>query len=210
MNERLTKENAHPNAKEIMNEDFFWSDIDESGPFGNDDGSDGLFLFREWRASNPKKNPVSFIDYQLRVWEYPVFDRNELNSERISDFVNKETQVDMSGMDEQLKSVMKHLREQAESAGQPFDEEEFLKIMTQSSQNMGRRFLDGQDNLILSVAFGQYATEGKIHPELKSIGKNAIKRQLMPILIDSWDESYRETRKKQLTKMLDALDSMNE
>jgi len=117
MNERLTKENAHTNAQEIMNEDFFWSGIEESEPFGNNEGSDGLFLFHEWRASNPKKNPVTFIDYQLREWEYPDFDRNELNSEKISDFVNSETQVDMSRMDDQLKSVMKHMREQAESAG---------------------------------------------------------------------------------------------
>ena len=31
-----TIEKAHPNAKRLMNEEFYWSPIEETAPFGSD------------------------------------------------------------------------------------------------------------------------------------------------------------------------------
>jgi uncharacterized protein YfeS len=36
---------AHPNAQALMKEDFFWSSIDESAPFGSDGGSDAMKVY---------------------------------------------------------------------------------------------------------------------------------------------------------------------
>jgi len=44
---------AHPNAKVLMKEDFYWSPIDESGPFGSDAGSDAAYGFQKWRKGHP-------------------------------------------------------------------------------------------------------------------------------------------------------------
>ena len=35
-----TFDKASPNAKRLINEDFYFSTIDETAPFGNDDGAD--------------------------------------------------------------------------------------------------------------------------------------------------------------------------
>jgi len=41
--------NAHPNAQALMKDDFYWSPIEETAPFGSDDGWEAAYGFREWR-----------------------------------------------------------------------------------------------------------------------------------------------------------------
>lgn len=54
----LTPETAHPKAKKILTKEFYWSPIEESGPFGSDDGSDAIYGFRQWRAKNQAISPL--------------------------------------------------------------------------------------------------------------------------------------------------------
>ena len=42
----LSPENAHPNAKALFSESFFWDGIDDSAPWGSDEGADALAAFR--------------------------------------------------------------------------------------------------------------------------------------------------------------------
>lgn len=49
-------ETAHPRARELMDEEFFWDCVDEEAPFGSDEGHDAYFEFRRWRERNKKKN----------------------------------------------------------------------------------------------------------------------------------------------------------
>src|SRR6185437_14586915 len=49
---------ASPASVKLMNQKWFWSITDEDSPFGNDDGSDGLAFYREWRKANPNANPI--------------------------------------------------------------------------------------------------------------------------------------------------------
>ncbi|MDB4766498.1 molybdate metabolism regulator, partial [bacterium] len=44
---------AHPRARELMPEAFFWSCVNELAPFGSDEGSDAYYEWRRWRAGNP-------------------------------------------------------------------------------------------------------------------------------------------------------------
>lgn len=47
---------AHPRARELMVEDFFWDCVDEEAPFGSDEGHDAYYEFRRWRSSFPGQN----------------------------------------------------------------------------------------------------------------------------------------------------------
>ena len=44
----LSPETAHPNARRLLQEDFFWDVGDEDSPFGNDTGWDTLEFYRAW------------------------------------------------------------------------------------------------------------------------------------------------------------------
>ncbi len=47
---------AHPRARELMPEEFFWDCTNEWAPFGSDEGSDAYYEFRRWREENPTSN----------------------------------------------------------------------------------------------------------------------------------------------------------
>ena len=162
----LTPEKANPKAKELLTEDFYWSPIIETGPFGNDDGSDAFYGFLDWRKSNPTTSPTSFISQLISEWGYQTIDYNELNQD----------------------VLRKHIQ----------------------SNNLGSRTLVGQDQAIIAVGFGQFVLEGKIEKDLKGLTRNAIKRELLPILVNEWDEKDRMTRTKRLNIMLADLDKMND
>ncbi|MBO9660325.1 MAG: hypothetical protein J7527_16005, partial [Chitinophagaceae bacterium] len=75
--------NAHPNAKVLMPEDFYWSAIEETAPFGNDDGFDAAYGFRTWRRSNKTAKPRVYLDETIASWGYPYFDYREMDSLKI-------------------------------------------------------------------------------------------------------------------------------
>lgn len=45
---------AHPRARELMSEPFFWDIGDDSAPFGSDEGWEAYQEFHDWRADNPR------------------------------------------------------------------------------------------------------------------------------------------------------------
>jgi len=45
-------ERAHPRARKLMTEEFFWDCADEEAPFGSDEGFDAYYEFRRWRSEN--------------------------------------------------------------------------------------------------------------------------------------------------------------
>jgi uncharacterized protein YfeS len=65
-------EAAHPRARELMTEDFFWDCADEEAPFGSDEGDTALHEYRDWRASNPEAPLVDCLSWILcgRLEEY--------------------------------------------------------------------------------------------------------------------------------------------
>ena len=78
---------AHPNAQKLMTDEFLWSSIEESSPFGNDDGADAIYKFHEWRKSNETENPLRFIEYLLKEWNYSVYDYSRTDSTKIKEFI---------------------------------------------------------------------------------------------------------------------------
>jgi uncharacterized protein YfeS len=102
-----TLENAHPNAKGLMNEEFYFSTIEETAPFGSDDGADTYAGFKDWRQANKSDNPKDFLIEQIDRWAYPSFDLTETNIEKLKPYL-KESELHsryMSGIDAAIVAI---------------------------------------------------------------------------------------------------------
>jgi uncharacterized protein YfeS/predicted DNA-binding WGR domain protein len=69
---------ASPISKKLMNEPFYWSCIEESSPFGSDEGSDTFSFLKEFYQENPGKKTLDFL---LNIFNestevYPLKDLN--------------------------------------------------------------------------------------------------------------------------------------
>jgi len=58
----------HPDARAALNAPFFWSEIDDDAPHGNDTGSDLLVAFSRWNKRNPTASYEEYVDRLLRRW----------------------------------------------------------------------------------------------------------------------------------------------
>ena len=81
---RYSFDAANPKAQKLMKEDFFWSPIEETAPFGSDDGSDAAYGFYRWRPDHKQTDPMKYLNELFARWNYPLFDRNELDSIKIN------------------------------------------------------------------------------------------------------------------------------
>jgi len=77
---------AHPKAKDLIPEEFFWSCIDELAPFGSDEGDTALAEFRSWRQANPAVPTLQCLVWTITsVGEMEFIDYNDqlVNKEKI-------------------------------------------------------------------------------------------------------------------------------
>jgi uncharacterized protein YfeS len=98
---------AHPNAKRLMNEEFYWSSIEETAPFGSDDGADTYAGFAEWRQTRKTNNPEEFLMEQIEYWGYPSFDLHETDLEKLKPYLMQSELGSrfMSGIDAAIVSI---------------------------------------------------------------------------------------------------------
>lgn len=155
---------AHPNAKRLMNEHFFWSPIDETAPFGNDDGADAYADYTAWRKTHKKGHSIDFLQEEVAGWGYPAFDLRETDFDKLQPYLKQ--------------------------------------------NSLGNRCMYGTDAAVIAVAFGQLYLEGTIDNDFKELARLSIKRELIPEILDSWGETYKVTRARQLRKMLAVLDQV--
>jgi uncharacterized protein YfeS len=77
-NAGVTKETAHPLAKELMESAFFWDLDDPNGPFGSEGGEDGMQQYLAWRTKQGGSDTFLFIDRLLyKDWGFPVINLYE-------------------------------------------------------------------------------------------------------------------------------------
>ncbi len=203
----LTPENAHPKAKKLLKESFYWSPIDPTGPFGSDEGSDAFYGFRAWRLANKSTSPLNYLDKLISSWDFPKFDLKELDTSKIKEYITAKSNTSSDVFNNTV--LMEQFRQIAKNSGSEFSEEQFKELIATMSGSMGGTFLTGIDNAIIAVGFGQFVLEGKINEDIKALTQTAIKRELLPILIERWGKEYQETRVNQLNQMLKVLDKMN-
>jgi len=60
---------SHPQAREILNDPFYWSLVDDNAPVGNDTGADVLASYRRW-AKKPGGgvSAIAFVERLLTRW----------------------------------------------------------------------------------------------------------------------------------------------
>ncbi len=143
-----------------MQEDFYYSSIEETAPFGSDDGWETFYAFKEWLQFNDKRNKIDFIKEQIEYWGYPTFN---LQSTAISEL------------------------------------EEFL-----IRSELGSRFMLGIDQAIIATAFGQLYLQGFMDLNLRSLATTAVRRQLLPEILNLWEER-RHNRAEKLNKLMAVL-----
>ena len=200
---------AHPHAQALMSEYFYWSPIEETAPFGSDDGSDAAYGFREWRLTNKSLSPVIYLKELIDHWQYPYFDWNEMDTTKIKEYIVSRANIDEASIQQQMEQLKNVMKNSADSSFHNIDETLLRQTVISSSQEMGGSFLLGQDNAIIGTGFAQFALEGKIDNDLKALTITAINRQLLPVLINRYDEDYQNKRKQQLTKMLGVINNAN-
>ena len=192
---------AHPKAQALMTEEFYWSPGEETAPFGSDDGWDAAYGFRQWRLTNKTTSPVSYLKETIERWQYPFFDYNEMDTTKINEYINKKANLDEAAIQQQIQTL-KEINKNSPDTSMKLDDGQLREVIISSSNSMGGMYLLGQDNAIIGTGFAQFVLEGNIDNDIKSLTITAIKRQLLPLLINRYDESYRDKRKQQLTKML--------
>lgn len=64
----------HPQARETLDTPFFWSNVDDFSPNGNDTGADVLAFYQTWKKRNKNGVGLSFLQKLMRDWgiETPV------------------------------------------------------------------------------------------------------------------------------------------
>ena len=98
---------AHPNAKRLMKEEFYFSPIEETGPFGSDDGSDTFAGFVEWRKINKSEDLHLFLMEQIEYWGYPQFDIKETELQNLRPYLTQSELGSrfMSGIDAAIVAI---------------------------------------------------------------------------------------------------------
>lgn len=198
-------EHAHPNAKALMKEEFFWSPIDETAPFGSDDGFDAAYGFREWRASAPAQNPLDYLKDLFDRWAYPPFDLHEMDTVKIRAYIDAGAEMDEATLQQRMSEMKAMLKTMGDSAMLKTTDEQLKQIILASQQSMGGTYLLGFDNAIIATGFAQLVLEGKIDGDLKSLAITALQRQMLPVVLNGYRDEYQETRKSQLAKLLQVI-----
>ena len=207
-NFEYTFKSAHSQAQALMTEEFYWSPIEETAPFGNDDGWDAAYGFRQWRFLNKTTSPVTYLRDLIQNWQYPIFDYNEMDTIKIKEYITRKANLDEATIQQQIQAL-KDINKNSPDTSMKLDDTQLREVIILSSNSMGGRYLLGQDNAIIGTGFAQFVLEGHMDNDIKRLTITAIKRQLLPLLIDRYDDNYRDYRKQQLSKLLEVVNKVN-
>ncbi len=61
----------HPDARQILDDPFYWDMANDFAPHGNDTGADLLAGYRKWLRRDPSGDPIAFCDRLLSGWGIP-------------------------------------------------------------------------------------------------------------------------------------------
>lgn len=207
-NFQYTLKSAHPNAQALMTDEFYFSPIEETGPFGSDDGWEAAYGFRELRQLNKTTSPVTYLKDLIARWQYPFFDYNVMDTTKIKEYINQKKELSEGDIQQQINTLKEINKNSPDTSSMKLDDKQLREVILSSSQGMNGIFLLGQDNAIIGIGFAQFVLEGRIDNDIKGLTIIAIKRQLLPLLINRYDDNYRDKRKQQLTKMLEVVNKV--
>jgi len=62
----------HPNARQILDDPFFWEEANDFSPHGNDTGADLLSDYRSWLKRDPTGEPLDFYKSLITGWGFSL------------------------------------------------------------------------------------------------------------------------------------------
>jgi uncharacterized protein YfeS len=74
----------HPNARQILDDPFYWGQANEFSPHGNDTGADLLSDYRVWLKRNPSGEPLDFYQSLITRWGFPS-DTSDATARSVAD-----------------------------------------------------------------------------------------------------------------------------
>jgi uncharacterized protein YfeS len=202
-------ETAHPNAKKLMAEDFYWSPIEETGPFGSDAGSDAAYGFKQWRSENKSTSPITYLKELIASWNLQTINWDELDTLKIKKYLTSQENLTEEKVQQKTREFKEMLKNSGDTSMNNIDDQKLQEMVKATSKQMNGDYLLEQDNAIIGTGFAQFVLEGKIDENLQILTTTAIKRELLPLLINRYEKKYQATRKEQLTKMLHIVKKMN-
>jgi uncharacterized protein YfeS len=132
-----------------------------------------------------------------------------MDTDKIKEYIVSGTAIDETSIQEQMQQLREVFKNSADTSMKNIDDAQLRQVILSSSQQMGGSYLSGQDNAIIGTRFAQFALEGRVDGDLKTLTETAIKRQLLPVLINRYDDNYRDKRKQRLTQMLLVISKAN-
>jgi uncharacterized protein YfeS len=204
---------AHPNAKTLMKEDFFWSPIDESGPFGSDAGSDAAYGFQKWRKSHPATSPILYLKQLIDTWDFSPFAWDELDTAKIKLYISSPAHLDESSITQMVEILKKENERNASMPGgggsKKLTDAQLRQIVLNTQKSMGTSYLDEIDQAIIGTAFAQFVMEGKADPALRNYAAKTIQREMLPIITRQFGQPDQVTaHNEKMNKLLQVVQKM--
>lgn len=206
--DELNPEYAHPKARDLLTEEFYWSFEAITGPFGSDNAYDIFYSLLEWREDNAHVSPMIFIEEYMQDIGFPELDLKETDEAALLQYTNRYPAADSDFTEEFLLQTKSIVKQKAEEEGEVFDEQRFMEIITGVKPTSGINFLEDIDNLLITTGFGQFVIEGEVDKALLELTRIAIQREFLPMLLNLYDADDQELRKEQLHNMLAKLDKI--
>lgn len=63
-------EDFHPQARDVLDDPFFWECTNDFSPNGNDTGADLLEAYRDWLKKHRDGQPIRFLERLAKQWGY--------------------------------------------------------------------------------------------------------------------------------------------
>ena len=199
---------AHPNAKALMKEDFFWSPIDETGPFGSDAGSDAAYIFYKWRKDHTSTSPIIYLKELTARWNFPVIAWDETDTLKIKEYMSTPAQLSNDEIEQQVKMLKQYNASSANAKQKSLSDEQIRQIVINSKKNMGASYLTDLDEAIIGTSFAQFVLEGIIDPALKHFAEKAIQREMLPLLTRQYPLDAQKAHREKCLKLLSVLSKM--
>ena len=80
---------AHPKARLLMKDSFFFKSPDEAGPFGNNDGLIAFTALHEWRQTNKTGDLKVLLTTLVNDFGYPKFDLDETDILKLTPYLQQ-------------------------------------------------------------------------------------------------------------------------
>jgi uncharacterized protein YfeS len=201
---------AKPNARALMKEDFFWSPIDESGPFGSDGGSDAAYGFHIWRKTHSSISPIIYLKDLVGSWHYPEIAWDEMDTAKIGRYMKIPYTPSQSEIEQQVNLLKQQNKKYQNTPGaKQLSDEEIHQIIISSGKNMGARYLIDLDEAIVGTAFAQFVLEGKIDPRLKYYVTKTLEREMLNMLTRQFGQpEQQQGHSEKMIKLLQVVRKM--